>query len=699
MAKNLKTSVQLDTRKAVKNLDALEKKIQSVQSAIERQSKLTNKLNTTSNKLVNVNNKVAQSSNKVASAHNKQAKSVSMLTTKVKRLANAYLGVMGAGAAIRASDTITHAENRLNNLPNGNPKSTQSAMNKMFTASQGARTSYSGMMSNVSKSITLAGDAFDNNIDNAIRFQEIMAKAYTLGGASAAEQHSSMYQMIQGLGSGVLQGDELRSVREGAPVAYKKIEEFAQGVYGAEENLKDLASQGKITSDIVVAAIMSAGKEIDTKFEDTAMTFDQAWTMIKNTALKSFEPVLQMLNDALNSDAGRAIINGIGIAIQVVAKALEITFTLVAKIYNFIANNWGVISKVLLTIAAVIAVTLFPKFIAWLQYLVFVAAYYIYVGTCAVGAAIRAAKAWAIVNWKLLLIIVIISAVIAALIWLSDSFVDACGRIVGTVTAMVSIVWNLFLTLVSLIIQNGIVPLLTAWDAFANFFGNLFNDPIGAIIHAFEGLAQSVLGILQTIANGIDSIFGSNLASAVQGWQSKLGGKADALAAKYGSGTYEEKSNKAGELQAMLNNMQTKLSWQTSDAYKTGYDWGANAFNWVSDKLKNGKDWLSEKLNLTGLPGGLINPTSADDIAKGIKGIGDDTGSIKDSMELTNEDLEYLRKVAEMEWKKEFTTATIQVDMSNYNTVNGDSDLDGIVTKLTDKLYEELNSVANGVYA
>ena len=52
-----------------------------------------------------------------------------------------------------------------------------------------------------------------------------------------------------------------------------------------------------------------------------------------------------------------------------------------------------------------------------------------------------------------------------------------------------------------------------------------------------------------------------------------------------------------------------------------------------------------------------------------------------------------------MEWKKEFTTANITVDMSNYNTINGDGNLDGIVTKLADRLYEELDSVANGVYA
>ena len=77
----------------------------------------------------------------------------------------------------------------------------------------------------------------------------------------------------------------------------------------------------------------------------------------------------------------------------------------------------------------------------------------------------------------------------------------------------------------------------------------------------------------------------------------------------------------------------------------------------------------------------------------------DNTGKMANAMDLAEEDLEYLRKIADMEWKKEFTTAEIKVDMSNYNTLNGDSDLDGIVTKLADKLYEELDMVANGVYA
>ncbi len=67
-------------------------------------------------------------------------------------------------------------------------------------------------------------------------------------------------------------------------------------------------------------------------------------------------------------------------------------------------------------------------------------------------------------------------------------------------------------------------------------------------------------------------------------------------------------------------------------------------------------------------------------------------------MDTTIEDLQYLRDLAELEWKKEYTVASINVDMTNNNTVNGTNDLDGIVTKLSDMLYQELNEVAEGVY-
>lgn len=686
MAKNLKTSVQLDTSKAVKSLDALEKKIKSVQKTIERQTTVTNKLNTATNKLVTVNNKVAQSSNKATAAHNKQAKSVSMLTTKVRRLANAYLGVMGAKAMMNTANSITRAENQLNNLEGGNPARTQDIMDKVYATAMRSRSNYTDMLENVGKTMTLAPEAFGNNEDNAIRFQEIMAKSYALGNKSAAEQASSMYQLVQALGSGVLQGDELRSVREGATVAYKEIEKFAQSIYGADQNLKDLASDGKITSDIVVAAILNAGDTIDDKFKNTLMTFEDAMKAIRSTATKSFESVSRMLISALNSDAGKAIINGIGKAIQFVAGVLQIAFTWIGKIYSFVVDNWELIKNIFLTVATIIAVALIPKLVAVITCQAIMAARWIYTGAVAVASAIKAAAAWAIANWQFALILVVLAAVVIAIIWVADSFVDACGVVVGSLYWVWDVFKNIFTWMrnvamglwesIKAIGTNIGIAFVNAWDSAKSSFW-------GFIADCLQGLKW-----LEPAINAVAKAFGA------EGFTlSGLITDVSAKATKSNQRSYVSVSDawKTGYNSFEYNNL--------NDAYQEGYEKGVQGANWLKEKVNGAKEWLEDKLNLDDLMKGYGGSNNIDDLVNGVKGIGDDTGSIADSMELTQEDVEYLRKIADMEWKKEFTTATIQVDMSNYNTVNGDSDLDGIVTRLTDKLYEELNSVANGVYA
>lgn len=674
LSKDLTARVRLDTKQAEKALTRMEKKL--------------NKINMAANRTASAG---FGSVSKSINASNKQLKKsgalVDQLTTKVKRLANAYLGVMAASATVRTSDMITSSENRLNNLNGGDTTKTQETMDKMYTSSQKVRMNYADMMQNVSKSITLAGDAFQNNVDNAIRFQEIMAEAYVLGGASAAEQSSSMYQMIQGLGSGILQGDELRSVREGAPLAYKAIEEFAQGIFGAEENLKDLASEGKITADIVVAAMMEAGAEMDEQFAKTQMTFAQGWSKIKNTTIKSFEPVLQMLNKALNSSAGQSIISGISISIQIIANLLGIVFNMIGTIVTFVQNNGKLIATVLLVIGGIMAAVLFPKFLAWISYLGFVIQYYAYVGAVALASGLKAMVGWLAANWVLLLIILVIVAVIAAVIWLADSFEDAIGMIVGGVMAAVAAVWNVFLALVDFIL--GIVNYwYNIFQSFVNFFANVFKDPIGSIIKLFGSLADNVLGVIETIAKAIDKVFGSSLADTVSGWRGSLSSKIEVAMEKHGNGKYEEVMSNLN-----LSSESLGLSrWAYEDAYNTGYKWGSDGAGWVTDKLGS----LGNMLTGGGLPGGDL--LGGYDPSTALENIDGNTGSMADSMELTSEDLSYLRKVAEMEWKKEFTTASITVDMSNYNTINGDNDLDGIVTKLADKLYEELNVVADGVY-
>jgi tape measure domain-containing protein len=286
-------------------------------------------------KLVTIRTKVnawATAQRLVTSETNSTKNTLSSIGSKLKTIAATYLGMQTMKLGIDSSDTITSAQNKLNNIEGGSPELTAQSMDKMYAAAQRSKSSYSGMMSNVAKSMTLAGDSFQGNVDNAIRFQEIMAKAYTVGGASQTEAATSMYQLIQALGSGVLQGDELRSVREGAPIAYKEIEKFAQGVFNTEESLKDLASQGLITSDIIVAAIMNSEDKINKSFDNTKTTFGQTWEMMKNTALKAFQPVVEQLNAFLNSDRGQAFVAGLTNAIVVLAKVLFINIGLPKKV-------------------------------------------------------------------------------------------------------------------------------------------------------------------------------------------------------------------------------------------------------------------------------------------------------------------------------------------------------------------------------
>lgn len=643
------------------------------------------------NRLATGNKQVANSAKKATKEYSTMERVISKIGSKLKWLASVYLGVMGMGALINTSDVITSAQNRLNNLEGGNPQMTAETMDKVFAAAQRARIGYTDMLANVSKTMTLAGEAFQDNIDNAILFQEIMGKTYAMGGASAAEQASSMYQMVQALGSGILQGDELRSVREGAPLAYKAIEEFAQGVYSTNESLKDLASQGKITSDIVVAAILGMEDEVNKSFSQMKMTFAQAWTTIKNTAVKSFEPVFKMMSSALNSEAGKAIINGIGIALQVVAKAITVVFSLIGKVYNFVVDNWGVISKVILTLGTLIG--------AWFVYQLALAIYtgstllvtliagFIKAGFAAMGAGLKAFIGWMTACLPLFLIIALLAAVVIAIIWVSDSFVDACGIVVGSLYWLGAVFQNIFIWMgnvamglwesIKAIGKNIGIAFSNAWNAAKSAFWSFVAD-------CFSGLKK-----LEPAINAVAKAFGA------EGFT--ISGVVDYATKKANSYAQKEYVSVGSAWNKGYNSYEYK---DLSEAYDKGYGVGTKAGQWVTNKL----DEFKEKLGLNGLGDGydkLLGTGSYDpsNIAKGIGDTANNTGKMADAMDLAEEDLEYLRKIADMEWRKEFTTAEIKVDMSNYNTVNGDSDLDGIVTRLADKLYEELDMVANGVYA
>lgn len=104
-------------------------------------------------------------------------------------------------------------------------------------------------------------------------------KAFKTGGADVQEQRAGLIQLSQALGSGMLQGDELRSIRENAPVLAQAIADyFGTTIAG----LKKLGSEGQLTSDKVFKAILAAQKKIDAAYAATNQTIAESFTLVSN---------------------------------------------------------------------------------------------------------------------------------------------------------------------------------------------------------------------------------------------------------------------------------------------------------------------------------------------------------------------------------------------------------------------------------
>lgn len=582
------------------------------------------------------------------------------LGDKVMGLVGAYASLQGVQKLINLSDEYVRTNARLNMINDG-LQTTDELQDKILASAQRSRAAYTDTADAVAKLSLNAKSAFSSN-DETIAFAENLNKLFAIAGTEQQSIASATLQLTQALGSGVLRGEEFNAVFEAAPNIMQTVADYMDVPIG---KLRGMAAEGQITADVVKNALLGATDDINEQFDSMPMTWSQVWTGVMNELYVASQPILEFISLlAQNWSVLEPIVAGVATAVGLYTAAL-IT-------YNAIQ---GISTLVTATRAAADAMAAGKTF-AWT------------VQQHGLNAALLACPlTWIIV--AIIAVIAIIYAVVAAINKIQGTTVSATGIILGVLTAAVSIIWNLFLTLVSLIIQGAILPLATAWDTFANLFGNIFNDPVATIIRTFENLANTVLGILQTIANGIDAIFGSNLSGAVQGWMDKVSGKADELVDRYGNGTYEEKSNMAEQVQSLLGDLQTEYSWDTVSAFKKGYSWGEDVDGFVSEKFGS--------FSGNGL-GDLGGGYDAGQIPSNISDIADNTGSMADSMEITSEDLKYLRDIAERDVVNRFTTAEIKVEMTNNNNISSDTDLDGIVDYLVVGVNEAMEKAAEGVH-
>lgn len=631
----------------------------------------------------NFNNEIAEGSNRAND-----------LMGKIKSVAAAYIGLRSIGSAINLSDELTQTDARLDLMIDNFEEagSVEELFNKVYASAQDARGSLTETAAVVARFGNNAKDAFSGT-DEVVEFANLVQKQMTIAGASTSEASNAMLQLSQGLGSGVLRGDELNSIFENAPNLIQNIADYLDVPIG---QIREMAADGELTADTVKNAIFAASDEINERFSNMPMAWGQMWTKFQNTAIKAFKPVLDRLNEIANSEGCQNFVDNAITAMTVLANVVLNIFEVIGSIGSFVADHWSVIGPIVYGIAAILAVyygwLLLIKAIEIISAGVKIAlaiasfAHAAATGTEAAATATATAAQYGLntailacpIFWIILLIIALIAIIIALCNWIADTTdlaESGIGIICGALAVAGAFIGNLFIALINHIIDI-VVVLWNFIAAFANFFANVFDDPVGAVARLFFDLVDCVLELLQSLASAIDTIFGTSLADSVQGWRDNL------------TGWVDDTFGKGEEVMAKVNAEDYHLDrFEYSDAWDAGVAFGDK----VSDKISDGIDGLKNMVD------DLLNPTtdSGEDALNGIK---DNTDDIKKEVKNSDDILSMIKDSISKERIVSYTTKQVNVDMSGMsNKIASSLSIGDVVREMEERIVAAASASAEGV--
>lgn len=621
------------------------------------------------------------------------------LTNTIKRAVAAYISIQSVGKALNISDELVQTTSRLNMMNDG-VQTTAELVNMVYAAAQDARGSFSQMADVVARFGNNAKDAFSSS-EEVVAFADLIQKQMTIAGASTQEAANAELQLSQALGSGVLRGDELNSIFEQAPNLIQNIADYLDVPIG---KIREMAADGELSADVVKAAIFSAADDINSKFNEMPMTWGQMWQSMQNTALIAFQPVLQRLNDLANSEAFQTFIQGAIEAMATLANILLNVFEVAASVGAFIGDNWSIIAPIIYGVIAALG--------AYLAIMGIVNA------ITAISAAIDATKAaadalaagqtflWTVqqyglnaalaacpITWIIVLIIALIAIIFAvcnAIAKMTGIANSGFGVITGGVNVVIQFFKNLGLTVANIALGIG-----NAIAALASNMMTAFHNAICNVQSWFYNLLSTALSVIEGICAALNKL------PFVEFDYSGISSAADDYAAKASeaAGNKEDYQSISDAFNEGFTTFDAFQDGWASDAFNAGAAWGDG----IADKVSNFS--LSDVFGQTDIPNvgdytsGFNDAIANSGVGDSIGNIDDNTGKIKDSLEVSEEDLKYLRDIAEQEAINRFTTAEINVDMSGMqNTVNSGDDIDGFMTKLTDSVNEAVDNMTEGVH-
>lgn len=620
------------------------------------------------------------------------------LWSKLKGIAATVGGLAAAKKIIGISDDLASTRARLNLIVDDGG-SVSELEKKIMASAQRSRSAYFDTASAIASLGSNAGAAFANT-DEIIAFMEQINKQFVIGGASAQGQAAAMLQLTQAMAAGALRGEELNSILENAPGIARAIESY-MGI--AEGSIKSYAEQGLITAEVVKNAMFAAADETNAKFESMPKTWAQIWTSMQNKALSIFNPILTKINQIANSEQFTKVTDGIINGLAGVASVATVILDLLINVASVVVDNWSWLSPIILGVAAALGVYYGRLLLvrgAELASAAVSGAVAVAKGIMAAATMLVTGATWAQVTaqyglnaamyacplvWIIILIIALVAlfyAAVAAVNHFAGTSVSATGLICGAFMAALAFIGNIFVALWNLVVDV-FVMIYNLVATVANFIGNVFNDPVAAVARLFFDLADTVLSVLQALASAIDTIFGSNLAGSVQGWRDSLGGWVDST---FGKGE---------EVMEKLNADDLKLGrFEYGAAFDMGYEFGQG----VEDTVGGLFDFSA----MDSLGADALDAYGLGNTLDGIYGnTGDtagNTAAMSDALDIAEEDLAYMRDIAEREAINRFTTAEIRVEQQNTNYISQDADLDGIMDAWANDFATKLDVSEEGVH-
>lgn len=400
--------------------------------------------------------------------------------------------------------------------------------------------------------------------------------------------------------------------------------------------VREMASEGGISAKVVKNAMLGATDEINRQFDRMPMTWAQVWNGVCNEVIFAMQPVLEFISMlAQNWEILEPIVMGAAVAVGLYAAAMLIS--------NTVTGAGAMITSIHAAKLSLHSGATFAATVA--QY--------------GFNAALLACPITWIVG-GLILLIAAFYAVIAGMNRGKEETISATGLIMGALFFAGAALGNVFVGAYNIvidvftIIQNALIDV-------ANFIGNVFFDLTCSIGRLFFDMVDWVLSLLQSLAGAVDMIFKTNLSSSIQGWRDSVSEFSDDV---YGTGkVFFERVN--GD-DYKLKGYDYGEAWQNGNAFGEGID--AEVGN-LLDKL---------------LP--KVDETAAN------------TGAIADSLEITEDELKYLRDIAEQETINRFTTAEIKLDMTNNNKISSDTDVDGMISYMVTGVRDAMQMVAEGVH-